>query len=111
MSFASENCTCYKVDRCVTSTRRWQQLVRIASDAGWAWTPDLGAVAKSCFEGIGSTKLVEDGVRTQRYGETSRNQAHRLSDVRAYHELIAKRTATELHNWPEPSYGTAVVQE
>eukprot|EP00971_Amphidinium_carterae_P119148 2360350-Amphidinium_carterae.1 len=86
-------------------------MVRLASDAGWKWTPDMAMVARYCYEGIGSTKLVEDGVRTQRYGETSRNQAHRLSAARAYSELIQRRTATELHNWPEPAYRTAQVPE
>eukprot|EP00971_Amphidinium_carterae_P184388 3660612-Amphidinium_carterae.2 len=100
-----------EVSRSVANTRRWEQIVRIASDAGWKWTAELGEVARFCYEGIGSTKLVEDGVRTQRYGETSRNQAHRLSDARAYSELIQKRTATDLHKWPEPAYRTAQVSE
>eukprot|EP00971_Amphidinium_carterae_P202315 4014169-Amphidinium_carterae.2 len=81
------------------------------SNASWTWTPELGSVARNCFEGIGSTKLVEDGVRTQRYGETSRNQAHRLSDTRAYWELIQKETATNLHKWPEPAYTTSSTPE
>eukprot|EP00971_Amphidinium_carterae_P093460 1849806-Amphidinium_carterae.1 len=57
-------------------------------NAGWELTDEVREVIRRDWAGVTQTKLIEDGIRTERVAETSKGFHKRVSDERTWLSLM-----------------------
>eukprot|EP00971_Amphidinium_carterae_P345760 6486886-Amphidinium_carterae.1 len=64
------------------------QVTRMLQEQGWHVTEDVREVIRRDWSGVTQTKLIEDGIRTERVAETSKGFHKRVSDERTWLSLM-----------------------
>jgi hypothetical protein len=89
------------------STMGWakvRQVFLLARASGWTRTDEMVKVIKDDYAGLTQTKLIEDGVRTERVAEVNKGFNSAISGPRSWDELIRDKVESVKHRFTSLPY-------